>query len=267
MAVRYQNWRDDYQSRLKSPDQAVEVINEGDLVSITILCPAPLVAAFVGRAQKLGRVDFRTLAPGNPDLFNPAAIKGEKEIEIFIGDTMRPAHDAKVATYLPNTFMLGMKAFDAGREEARMPDVFLTPCSPPNAVRRAYTGRVTWVADGMERLWSPWRLSYVTGTTTPSDACVFCSVSLRCHIQLSSSADLARCCWLTEISNWLVSLRCISMTSTRPRNAESVKQVSRFCARPDGAWLLSSLVGRIQSPESIANRHPCPLVQCANSAA
>lgn len=29
----------------------------------------------------------------------------------------------------------------------------------------------------MERLWSPWRLSYVTGTTTPSDACVFCSVS------------------------------------------------------------------------------------------
>lgn len=144
MTVRYQNWRDDYQSRLKTPEQAVEIINEGDLVSITILCPAPLVAAFVARAQKLGRVDFRTLAPGNPDLFNPAAFKGEKEIEIFIGDTMRPAHDAKVATYLPNTFMLGMKAFDAGRPEARMPDVFLTPCSPPNEQGYVHFGPHMW---------------------------------------------------------------------------------------------------------------------------
>jgi 4-hydroxybutyrate CoA-transferase len=132
VTVRYQNWREDYQSRLKSTDEAVEVIQDGDLVSITILCPAPLIAAFVARAQKLVRVDFRTLAPGNPDLFNPQLVKGEKEIEIFIGDAMRPAHDAKIATYLPNTFMLGMKAFDSGRQEARMPDVFLTPCSPPN---------------------------------------------------------------------------------------------------------------------------------------
>ncbi len=43
MPVRYQNWRDDYQSRLKSPVQAVEVIKEGDLVSITIICPAAII--------------------------------------------------------------------------------------------------------------------------------------------------------------------------------------------------------------------------------
>ncbi|HNO64921.1 MAG TPA: acetyl-CoA hydrolase/transferase C-terminal domain-containing protein [Tepidiformaceae bacterium] len=144
MTVRYQDWRDDYQSRLKTADQAVEIINEGDLVSITILCPAPLLTAFIARAQKLSRVDFRTLAPGNPDLFNPASFNGEKEIEIFIGDAMRPAHDAKVATYLPNTFMLGMKAFDAGRSEARMPDVFLTPCSPPNEQGYVHFGPHMW---------------------------------------------------------------------------------------------------------------------------
>lgn len=144
MTVRYQDWRDDYQSRLKTADQAVELINEGDLVSITILCPAPLLTAFIARAQKLSRVDFRTLAPGNPDLFNPAAFNGEKEIEIFIGDALRPAHDAKVATYLPNTFMLGMKAFDAGRSEARMPDVFLTPCSPPNEQGYVHFGPHMW---------------------------------------------------------------------------------------------------------------------------
>jgi 4-hydroxybutyrate CoA-transferase len=144
VTIRYQNWRDDYQSRLKSADQAVEAIKEGDLVAVTIVCPAPLMAAVVGRAKQLGRVDFRTLAPSNPDLFNPELIRGEKEIEIFIGDTMRPAHENKVATYLPNTFMLGMKAFDAGREEARMPDVFLTPCSVPNEQGFVHFGPHQW---------------------------------------------------------------------------------------------------------------------------
>jgi 4-hydroxybutyrate CoA-transferase len=144
MAVRYQNWRDDYQSRLKSPDQAVEIIQDGQLVAITILCPAPLLTAFINRARQLSRVDFRTLAPSNPDVFNPELVKGEKEIEIFIGDTMRPAHDNKVATYLPNTFMLGMKAFDSGRDEARMPDVFLTPCSAPNEQGYVHFGAHMW---------------------------------------------------------------------------------------------------------------------------
>jgi len=144
LAARYANWRDDYQSRLKTPDQAVELIQEGDLVAITILCSAPLVTAFVERAKKLGRVDFRTLAPNNADLFNPEIVRGEKEIEIFIGDGMRAAHDAKIATYLPNTFMLGMKAFDAGREEARMPDVFLTPCSEPNEQGYVHFGPHMW---------------------------------------------------------------------------------------------------------------------------
>jgi len=144
VTVRYQDWRQDYQSRLKTADQAVEAIKEGDLVSITILCPAALVTAFINRAKQLGRVDFRTLAPGNPELFNPEIVKGEKEIEIFIGDAMRPAHDAKIATYLPNTFMLGMKAFDDGREEARMPDVFLTPCSEPNEQGFVHFGPHMW---------------------------------------------------------------------------------------------------------------------------
>src|SRR4051794_16388195 len=29
----------------------------------------------------------------------------------------------------------------------------------------------------MERLWSPWRLSYVTGTSDKSGGCIFCSVA------------------------------------------------------------------------------------------
>ncbi|HUR34482.1 MAG TPA: HIT domain-containing protein [Vicinamibacterales bacterium] len=33
------------------------------------------------------------------------------------------------------------------------------------------------LATVMEHLWSPWRLAYVTGTSTESDGCIFCAVS------------------------------------------------------------------------------------------
>lgn len=140
----YSEWRDIYQSRVKSADQAMELIKEGDLVCLTILAPGELSAAFGKRAQQLGRVDFRCLAPREAQLFGPDGPKGEKEIELFIGDSIRPAHDAKVATYLPNTFMLGMKAFDDGREEARMPDVYLTVCSEPNEHGFVHFGPHMW---------------------------------------------------------------------------------------------------------------------------
>ena len=46
MTVRYQNWRDDYESRLKSPDQAVEIIKEGDLVEIGSRNEKPMTRYF-----------------------------------------------------------------------------------------------------------------------------------------------------------------------------------------------------------------------------
>ena len=40
--------------------------------------------------------------------------------------------------------MLGMKAFDSGRDEARMPDVFITPCSEPNEAGFVHFGPHMW---------------------------------------------------------------------------------------------------------------------------
>ena len=141
--ARYENWRDDFQSRLRTADQAMEAVHEGDLVGISIIAPGVLTAALEQRMRQVGRVDLRTLAPNFPNLF-AATLQGEKEIEIFIGDGTRPAHDARIATYLPNTFMLGMKAFDNCRPEARMPDVFLTPCSEPNEAGYVHFGAHMW---------------------------------------------------------------------------------------------------------------------------
>jgi 4-hydroxybutyrate CoA-transferase len=126
------------------------VIQEGDLVGLSILLPGVLTGAFHKRALELNRVDIRFLAPREAQLFGGEAPRGEKEIELFIGDGIRPAHDAKVATYLPNTFMLGLKAFDAGREEARIPDVFLTSVSPPDEDGYVHFGPHMWNKKGTQ---------------------------------------------------------------------------------------------------------------------
>lgn len=149
--ARYEDWRDDYRSRLKGLDEAMEVIREGDLVRLMILAPGELTNAFHKRARELSRVDIRLIAPREVQLFGPDAPVGEKEIEIFIGDTSRFAHDAQIATYLPTTFMLGMKPFDAGREEARLPDVFLTTCSAPNEHGFIHFGPHMWLRKSLAK--------------------------------------------------------------------------------------------------------------------
>jgi 4-hydroxybutyrate CoA-transferase len=47
--------------------------------------------------------------------------------------------------------MLGMKAHDAGRAEARMPDVLLTPCSPPNEAGFVHFGPHMWTRKSYAR--------------------------------------------------------------------------------------------------------------------
>ncbi|MDZ7728164.1 MAG: acetyl-CoA hydrolase/transferase C-terminal domain-containing protein [Dehalococcoidia bacterium] len=145
------DWREAYKERLRTSDEAMQLVQDGDLVAITILAPAPLADALRNRGNDLGSVDIRFLAPREVELFDEGAPKGEKEIELFIGDTIRPMHDARVATYLPNTFMLGMKAHDAGREEARMPDVFLTPISEPNEAGFVHYGPHMWMRKAYTR--------------------------------------------------------------------------------------------------------------------
>ncbi|MEO6397236.1 MAG: acetyl-CoA hydrolase/transferase C-terminal domain-containing protein [Tepidiformaceae bacterium] len=173
---RYENSRDEYQSRLKSPSQAMELIREGQLVGISILAPTALTAAFEARAKTLARVDIRGLAPREPNLYSPDGPVGEKEIELFIGDGLRPAHDAKVATYLPNTFMLGMKAHDGGRPEARIPDVWLTPCSAPNDSGYVHFGPHMWQRKSYARR-APITIAMVDPNITPVFGDVWMHVS------------------------------------------------------------------------------------------
>jgi 4-hydroxybutyrate CoA-transferase len=137
-------------TRQKSLDEAMGLVDRGDLVALTILAPGILSSALQKRAEELGELNIRFLAPRELNLLG-GSWAGEREIEVFIGDTARPSHDAHDSTYLPNTFMLGMKAFDAGREEARMPDVLLTPCSEPNDAGYVHFGPHMWTRKSYAR--------------------------------------------------------------------------------------------------------------------
>ena len=137
------DWRETYNARLRSVDEAMALIHEGDLVGMGVLTPGQLSSALADRAEQLGSLHVRALGPVEARLFGEDA-NGEREIELFIGEPMRGAHDAKVATYLPNTFMLGMKAHDSAREEARIPDVQITSCSAPNEAGYVQFGAHMW---------------------------------------------------------------------------------------------------------------------------
>jgi 4-hydroxybutyrate CoA-transferase len=139
------DWREEFASRRMAAEDALRLIREGDLVNLTIAAPAGVSGLVAQRLAEVGRVDLRVLAPADPRLFDSPREAGEREIEIFIGDMARPSHEAKRSTYLPNTFMLGMKAFDSGREEARVPDVNIVMCSAPNDSGYVHFGQHHWL--------------------------------------------------------------------------------------------------------------------------
>ncbi|MGA1190630.1 MAG: acetyl-CoA hydrolase/transferase family protein [Pseudomonadales bacterium] len=139
------DWKSEYAQRLCSAEAALELIEAGDLVNVNVGTPAAITALLETRVKALGSLDMRLLGPAFEPLLASEREAGEREIEIFIGEPARPSHDTQRATYLPNTFMLGMKAFDSGREEARMPDVNIVVCSAPNDEGRVHFGPTHWM--------------------------------------------------------------------------------------------------------------------------
>ena len=139
------DWQGEYRRRLMSAEDAMSLVGEDDLVKLHVGTPSQIAALLETRARSLDRLNVRALAPGYAPLLAGELESGERELELFIGDAARPSHDARRSTYLPSTFMLGMKAFDSGRIEARMPDVSVVPCSPPNEAGYVHFGPHHWL--------------------------------------------------------------------------------------------------------------------------
>lgn len=153
------DWREHYQSRLTTPQEAMKVVKDGDTVMVPIFPPALLVLGLAARRNELKDVTVRLLAPAaDPGwLRMPDESVFKVEFELFVGDFARFVMDEKRGTYLPNLFSLGMKAYDSGRhDDVHVPDVLICTVSKPDNggfvhfgihhwVQRAYARRVPHV--------------------------------------------------------------------------------------------------------------------------
>jgi 4-hydroxybutyrate CoA-transferase len=140
------DWTQVYESRLTTAEEAVKVLQSGDLVVYSILPPPSLQTALFARKDELKDVRIRLLAPTfDPGWLQPGSEASfDIEFELFIGDFARFATDERLGTYLPNLFSLGMKPYDDGRPEVRLPDVAMVTVSPPNKQGYCHFGAHLW---------------------------------------------------------------------------------------------------------------------------
>jgi 4-hydroxybutyrate CoA-transferase len=138
--------REEYQRRLCTADEAMRIVQGGDLVMFPIAGPRTLQAALYRRAQECGPIQLRLAAP----LTDPGWIRGEHaelfqmEYELFIGDYARQSTDEGRATYLPNLFSLSFKEHDDQRPDHRDVDVVCVSVTPPDDDGYVQFGAHNW---------------------------------------------------------------------------------------------------------------------------
>jgi len=135
------NWRDEYQRKLVSAEEAVKVVKSGDRVVVPLTAqPHLLGPALAGRKDELRNVTFHACTPQQANIgmfYEPGMDEAfYNTIELFIGDFARTApagSDAKRTIYWPGTFSQMMKPFDERPEECPYGiDVVMVTVSPPD---------------------------------------------------------------------------------------------------------------------------------------
>ncbi len=136
-----QNWRDDYQRKLTTAEEAVKVVKSGDRVMYPLANGSrTLGAALAARKDELRNVTFHATTPTQIDVGMFYELDTEeafyKTVELFYGDFARTAPaggDAKRTVYLPGTFSSLMKPFDERPDTCPFTiDVVMVGVSPPD---------------------------------------------------------------------------------------------------------------------------------------
>ena len=149
----HRDWRETYESRLMTAEEAVKTVKSGDTVVIPIFSPGTLLPPLFARKDELRDVMVRVMAPAtDPGWFSPGAEESFSiEFETFIGDFARVVTDERRGAYLPNLLSLAFRPFDEGRSEQRPLDVALVSVTPPNAHGYCGFGAHLWTKRGLAR--------------------------------------------------------------------------------------------------------------------
>ena len=114
------NWRDEYNRKLVTAEEAVKVVKSDDRVIFPVLNSALLLGpALAARKDELRNVTFHAQTPMEENIGMFYQLGMEKAFynttELYYGDFARTAPaggDAKRLVYLPGTFSCMMKPFD-----------------------------------------------------------------------------------------------------------------------------------------------------------
>ena len=130
------NWKEHYQSRHISTDEAAALVQPGMRVHFPLAAGLVMQRVLGTRAHDIGgMIDLRLSSPlVDPGWFaNDWSAIFRIEFELFIGNLGRPTHDAKRAAYLPNLLSSNFKALDERPNEAKPIDITFVTVTPPNA--------------------------------------------------------------------------------------------------------------------------------------
>lgn len=126
------NWRDLYQNKIVSAEEAVKIIKSGDRVVIGHACAEPqaLVKALVDRAPEFENVELVHLMPVVPAQYaQPGMEKSFRHNVIFVGNTIRKTLEDRLADFTPCLYSEVPRLF---QENILPVDVALIQLTPPD---------------------------------------------------------------------------------------------------------------------------------------
>jgi 4-hydroxybutyrate CoA-transferase len=126
------NWRDIYESKLSTADEALKAVKSNQRVVIGHACgePQPLVEALVKQAQRLENVEIvHMVAMGDAKYCQPGMEKHFRHNSLFVGNSTRQAVNEGRADYtpcffseIPRLFLLGYLPVDVALIQVSKPD-------------------------------------------------------------------------------------------------------------------------------------------------
>ncbi len=140
-------WREHYEARLVSAEEAVSHVQSGDLVALTLgEEPLVLTSALQARAGELQNVVIQCAGPANErGWFDPGISPSFRvQVQNSYRYTYREFLDSNQADFLPSLFTLMFKGIEERNLESQRPDLFMAVVSPPDKNGFCSFGHSLW---------------------------------------------------------------------------------------------------------------------------
>ena len=142
------SWRQKYESRLTTAEEAVSIVENGDRVVVPLSeQPLALANALAARASEIEGASLSVAVP-QFDLGPFIDAGWNVDIENFIGPYGRPYENQGLAPYSPLAFSLTFKTNEERPVESKPIDVALVTVAPPNRQGQITFGPQSWYKRG-----------------------------------------------------------------------------------------------------------------------